>query len=386
MSNWQNWKNKYSKQIEHVVGYEEAFVDKILSQIPEILPNDVIPQYHFSDDNGGNRYIDFMILNESKGYYLPIELDGTYKDVNHQKWKDFLVRQNSLITKFGIVLRFSNKQMLEEPLNIINKVRHTLDIQSNNKITEASKQKERDSLILWYKNKLNEFEGANSNFDTITSEINELRALIEESNSKYQKPIQSEVTPKIKKSNFWIAISLILVAILFVSLTIIYNTKKQIEINRLESNPIVNEVTPSVTTENEFQENLKALKFENTVDSWEEVPENQIKQTLLNTSHIPTNAIPATLALKYKGTYNVVCGFIVQAITFSKGTYLNFEKKFPDTPFRIVIWDADANYVLSNISSTDRMLYRNICVNGNISTFNKRAQIIVNSPEQIKVF
>lgn len=112
MNNWKSWKIKYSKQIEHVAGYEEAFVDRVLSQIPEISPDDVIPQYHFVDDYNGNRYIDFMILNKAKGYYLPIELDGTYKDVNHQKWKDFLVRQNSLITKFGIVLRFSNKQML----------------------------------------------------------------------------------------------------------------------------------------------------------------------------------------------------------------------------------------------------------------------------------
>lgn len=36
MNNWRTWKIKYKKQIDHVVGYEEAFVDKILSQIPEI--------------------------------------------------------------------------------------------------------------------------------------------------------------------------------------------------------------------------------------------------------------------------------------------------------------------------------------------------------------
>lgn len=129
MRNWKKWKRKYREEIKHIAGYEETFVDRVLCRVPELTPDDVIPQYHFIDDSGGNRYIDFMIINRSKGYCLPIELDGTYKDVDHHKWKDFLVRQNSLVTKFGVVLRFSNKQMFEEPNLVIAKISQTLNAQ-----------------------------------------------------------------------------------------------------------------------------------------------------------------------------------------------------------------------------------------------------------------
>jgi len=200
MNNWRTWKIKYKKQIDHVVGYEEAFVDKILSQIPEISPADVVPQFHFIDDNGGNRYIDFMIVNESKGYFLPIELDGTYKDINHQRWKDFLVRQNSLITKFGMVLRFSNKQMIWESSEVVAKIRQTLHLQSTNKVTEESKVRERERLMEWYEKKINELERSSHNHKSIEDEINQLRTLVEEIRAPQQQAPTKELVTNQKVS------------------------------------------------------------------------------------------------------------------------------------------------------------------------------------------
>ncbi|MGC9403965.1 hypothetical protein ACP43V_16055 [Vibrio genomosp. F10 str. 9ZC157] len=405
MSSWQSWKKKYSKQIEHVAGYEKVFVDRVLSQIPEISPNDVTPQHHFIDDNGGNRYIDFMILNKAKGYYLPIELDGTYKDVNHQKWKDFLVRQNSLITKFGIVLRFSNKQMLGEPQNVINKIRHTLDIQSKNRITEASKQKERDGLIAWYNQKLVELEKTSSNTESFTNQISELRGLVEEIRSTPQQPIKVEVSPEAEKSDgkshFWIGVNSALAAVLLVGFFAI-NSKDEPTLSTRpqdvatlnspsEPVPVDNVVVPTETpniiaVDNELVEKPLKVEQPTTVDSWEEVPEDRIKQTLSNEMWPPVDTIPAELASKYEGAYNVVCGVVAQVTEFSRGTYLNFEKTFPDSPFSTVVWDSDTNYVLSNISSFDSMLHKKVCVQGNISTYNERTQIIVSTPDQIEVF
>ena len=64
MWDWQKWKYENRDKIKHIVGYEEKFVDEILSQIPEISPDDVIAQYPFKDNKSGNRYIDFMIINK----------------------------------------------------------------------------------------------------------------------------------------------------------------------------------------------------------------------------------------------------------------------------------------------------------------------------------
>lgn len=144
MLSWNEWKIRYKHEIAHIVGFEEMFVDRILSKISSITPQDVIPQYHFVDEKGINRYIDFMIINESKGYCLPIELDGLSKmlgdNQEYQKFNDFLERQNSIVAKFGKVLRFSNKKMLNESNLVVEQIYHELSKQSDLKKYGSSMQ------------------------------------------------------------------------------------------------------------------------------------------------------------------------------------------------------------------------------------------------------
>lgn len=49
MKTWEEWKKFHHFKIQHIAGFEEKFVDTVLSQIPLISPEDVIPQYHFID-------------------------------------------------------------------------------------------------------------------------------------------------------------------------------------------------------------------------------------------------------------------------------------------------------------------------------------------------
>lgn len=139
MLDWDTWKFFNKNKLTHIAGYEEKFVDLILSNIPEITPEDVISQYHFIDRKGNSRFIDFFILNKEKFYILPIELDGVWKSQNYEAFNDMLERQNSLIEKFGTVLRFSNKKMFEEPNEIIAEIRDILNKQSNIAITNDYK-------------------------------------------------------------------------------------------------------------------------------------------------------------------------------------------------------------------------------------------------------
>lgn len=124
--NWQQWKAKYHRELEHIAGYEEKFVDLVLMNIPNLQPTDVIPQYHFKDSDGKNRYIDFMIINQHKNWLLPIELDGYAKMVgngnDYERFTDFLSRQNDVIKIFGKIFRFSNKEFLTKPKSIINTI------------------------------------------------------------------------------------------------------------------------------------------------------------------------------------------------------------------------------------------------------------------------
>ena len=122
MSDWANWKRKHRQDIAHVARFEERFVDMVLSRIPLIKPDDVVPQFPFVDNNGKNRRIDFMIINPDCGLLLPIELDGRDKRpgqeagyISQADWDDFLERQNSIIESFGMVLRFTNSRLINNP-------------------------------------------------------------------------------------------------------------------------------------------------------------------------------------------------------------------------------------------------------------------------------
>lgn len=381
MLSWKSWKQKYSRQIDHVAGYEEAFVDKILSQIPEITPEDVFPQYHFIDDNGGNRYIDFMIKNESKGFYLPIELDGTYKDIDHQRWKDFLIRQNSLITKFGIVLRFSNKQMLWDSSNVITKIRNTLHVQAQNQATEDSKEKERDNLVSWYNKELSKLEDSNINSNDITKQIQELRSLVEELQLA-QPSLQEGTDTKVAKKNNTskrFGLGVLLTTVLAISFFINEFSNRTHDIVSYSSKPEVD----IVKTTSEPLEVTEKIQFHD-VNSWEEVPEDEIKSTLLQNTHLPAGAITSDMASQHIGTQQVVCGVVSQVTEFSRGTYLNFDQRFPDTLFNAVIWYSDSVNVLSGKASLNEYLNQKVCVSGEIGTYNGRSQIVVKSYSQLQ--
>lgn len=124
--NWQQWKAKYHRELEHIAGYEEKFVDLVLMNIPNLQPTDVIPQYHFKDSSGKNRYIDFMIISQHKNWLLPIKLDGYAKMVgngnDYERFTDFLERQNDIIKIFGKIFRFTNKEFLTKPKGVINTI------------------------------------------------------------------------------------------------------------------------------------------------------------------------------------------------------------------------------------------------------------------------
>lgn len=136
--NWQSWKGHYRDQLQHPVGFEEVFVDKVLSQIPQITPSDVIPQYHFTDDAGKDRFIDFVILNRNKGYFLAIELDGLTKlqdgmgNLDYHRYQDMWVRQNALMGTGAVLLRFTNKDMLYKTAWVSEQITKRLNEQYQN--------------------------------------------------------------------------------------------------------------------------------------------------------------------------------------------------------------------------------------------------------------
>lgn len=140
-NDWESWKLHYAYQLQHPADFERVFVDTVLSKLHNVEPSDVIPQYHFKDSRGGNRYIDFVVMNDAKGFGLAIELDGLTKiqntwdkSLDYDRYDDMMVRQNDLLklTNIESLLRFTNKQMFNQTTWVINEINQELQKQAFN--------------------------------------------------------------------------------------------------------------------------------------------------------------------------------------------------------------------------------------------------------------
>lgn len=190
--NWQQWKYYYREQLKHPAGFEEMFVDKVLSQVAGLTPSDVIPQYHFVDDAGGNRYIDFMVLNEAKGYHLAIELDGLtkiqsgYNTLDYVRYQDMWVRQNALMRTGAVLLRFTNKDMFQRVSWVIQSVVDTLASQNKQYTTQQG-------LIQGYQTRIQ----ALKNQATVTQQMKDTVAMLQEQVTQLQVKQSNESTKEL---------------------------------------------------------------------------------------------------------------------------------------------------------------------------------------------
>jgi len=144
--NWNDWIELNTNKLYHTQGFEVLFVERILVEIKTIKPQQVICQYHFKDSRNKNRYIDFVIEDKFGNKLLAIELDGTYKDADHDKWSDFLDRQNDLLNKFNTLLRFSNKDILTKPKDVIDSITNKIESEII-KIKEREKTEENHNKL-----------------------------------------------------------------------------------------------------------------------------------------------------------------------------------------------------------------------------------------------
>ncbi|MEZ8990131.1 sulfatase [Vibrio breoganii] len=100
----------------------------------------------------------------------------------------------------------------------------------------------------------------------------------------------------------------------------------------------------------------------------------------------PESAITPDSALRFVDTHATVCGKVVQITDFAKGSYLNFDRMFPQTEFSVVIWKSDVNHVAQNEPLYTTYSNQNVCVTGEVSSYNGRAQIIVKNPQQLATY
>lgn len=394
--NWQQWKAKYHKELEHIAGYEEKFVDLVLMKIPNLQPTDVIPQYHFKDSTGKNRYVDFMIINQHKNWLLPIELDGYAKMVgngnDYERFQDFLERQNAMIKQFGLVLRYTNKAMFNQSPRIISEIADTLYRQSQDKSTRDIQETNTKQMMSDYEHKIAQLQ-ANSN----NHQNQEILALLssmqnEIKNLKQTKPI--EIEPAQSKSKLPYIIGLVIIAV--IGLIGLYSSgffTKPVE----EAPSIVEEQTVYVPQEpiiverevvKEVPVYVEAPKPEPVIQS---KPEPKIEpkpvvqepiQAEIKPEPKPVTVPKPNPVIETKNKYTVgkvanVCGTVseVRYNQSNGNNYLNINGKYPNQEITFTVWiNEDLSYYTG----------KTICTYGDVQEYKGRLSINVNSLKGLK--
>ena len=94
--------------------------------------------------------------------------------------------------------------------------------------------------------------------------------------------------------------------------------------------------------------------------------------------------IPSSEASRHMGERATVCGYVAStrylSSSRSKPTFLNLGKAYPDQDITVVIWQEDRG---AFGQPETRYLHRNICVSGQITSYQSRPQIIAKELSQI---
>jgi len=77
----------------------------------------------------------------------------------------------------------------------------------------------------------------------------------------------------------------------------------------------------------------------------------------------------------------IVEGYIADVVKRPKVNYLNFDKKYPDNSFTVVVFPDDSE----KFGDLYRYKNKNVKVHGKINLYKGKPQIIANSPNQIEI-
>lgn len=379
MLTWESWIHLNKGKLSHIAGFEEKFITSILSNIPEVSPSDVVPQYHFTDKKGGNRYIDFMLINQTKGFCLPIELDGYEKMVGNgqEYWKfnDFLERQNAMISKFGIVLRYSNKKMLNNSSEVITEIRDTLLRQTQHKSTEDIKNKHIQELLQEYGNRQ-----SNSDKQTalllqeLKQELSSLKNQVKNNNNTSQPSlvVKSNTTSKV----MYVCLGLLILGGIGFS---VYNStaEKQVE----QTNVYVPKPSPTPVETPKHYESLINNTIPLGTPPSQQLEQVEFKQELTQEapehkplSHISEIAEPTPTYMV--GALQKVCGNVAQISEFNKGVYLNLGDQYPRQDFTITVWN-------TSVDEAKHLAYTDVCVYGTVKEYKGKPQINIKSLNEL---
>lgn len=130
---WPDWIRQHQKALaERSYGHELAFVERVLRRVPEIDPSWVTHEFPFQDASGRHRRVDFVLEHWSLRRPIAIEVDGrnkTGKPSSKAEHNDFFERQNALTALDLRLLRFTNSQVIGNPVRLRREISEAITVE-----------------------------------------------------------------------------------------------------------------------------------------------------------------------------------------------------------------------------------------------------------------
>lgn len=118
------------------------------------------------------------------------------------------------------------------------------------------------------------------------------------------------------------------------------------------------------------------------------VVENRVQVSSVQKPSPPPPVIPESPTVlrseqagEYAGEIRTVCGPLVQITSSGKANFLNFSKRYPDTPFNAVIWDENA----ADFIGINQHTGQEVCVNGMIEMYKNKPRIQLIHKNQLSI-
>ncbi len=94
--------------------------------------------------------------------------------------------------------------------------------------------------------------------------------------------------------------------------------------------------------------------------------------------------IPAAQASSHAGETATVCGNVagIHTAAGSKGkpTFINFDKRYPNQDFTVLIWNDDR----PGFGNLEKYEGRQVCVHGVITLYRGKPEMVIRSPEALE--
>jgi len=105
----------------------------------------------------------------------------------------------------------------------------------------------------------------------------------------------------------------------------------------------------------------------------------------MTSAYAQEDKIEAYRAAFYVNNTVMACGNLAEVKHFDNRHYLNLDKKYPNQPLTILVWDDNYKWFEARFGRIDGMIGKRFCARGKIEEYKNNLQMKVNNPQFLRL-